>query len=247
MSLSVQSIPVLWGDTIAAGASWSLILRRGNELRIEDVEGSANVAALFYNFDCMVERYNMPDTLKAQHTAHLTKGFVLYSDMGRVLCSITDDSCGWHDPLGGCNSASTIARKYGESSYQEARNEWHRNSRDNMLQELMKYGLGTRDLGPTVNFFSKVRVDRDGGMAFVEGNSKAGDQVVLRAEMNLLVVLDTGQHPLDPNPNYAPRPVKFSISRAEKPGPDDPCRLKCRENGRGFVNTERYFLDACHD
>ena len=81
-----QSIPpILWADTIGAGASWSLILRRGNILRLEDTEGGANVAALFYNFDCPVERYNMPDTLKAQHTAHLTEGFVLYSDMGRVL------------------------------------------------------------------------------------------------------------------------------------------------------------------
>lgn len=247
MSQSVHSTPVLWGDTIAAGASWSLILRRGNELRIEDVEGGANVAALFYNFDCMVERYNMPDTLKAQHTAHLTKGFVLYSDMGRILCSITDDTCGWHDPLGGCNNSATIARKYGESSYQDARNEWYRNSQDNLLQELMKYGLGGRDLGPTVNFFSKVRVGNDGGMKFVEGNSRPGDHLVLRAEMNLLVVLDTGQHPLDPNPKYAPRPVRFSITRADRPAADDPCRLSCSENGRGFLNTERYFLGACHD
>ncbi len=91
---------VLWEDTIQAGASWSLLLRRGNQLRIEDMEGGANVAALFYNFDCMVERYNMPDTLKAQHTARtLREGFVLYSDMGRILCSITDDSVGWHDPI----------------------------------------------------------------------------------------------------------------------------------------------------
>jgi hypothetical protein len=91
----------LWEDTIQGGASWSVILRRGNSLRIEDIEGGGNVGALFYNWDCMVERYNMPDTLKAQHIAHLTSGFVLYSDMGRILASITADSCGWHDPLGG--------------------------------------------------------------------------------------------------------------------------------------------------
>ena len=66
-----MSQTILWGDTVEAGASWSLRLRRGQELRIEDSEGGANVAALFYNYEAPTERYNMPDTLKAQHTAHL--------------------------------------------------------------------------------------------------------------------------------------------------------------------------------
>ena len=79
------ALPSSSSRKVQAGASFSLILRRGRELRIEDSEGGANVAALFYNYECPVERYNMPDTLKAQHTAHLTRGFVLYSDMGRIL------------------------------------------------------------------------------------------------------------------------------------------------------------------
>jgi urea carboxylase-associated protein 2 len=233
---------VLWEDTIQAGASWSLLLRRGHELLIEDTEGGANVAALFYNYECPVERYNMPDTLKAQHTAHLTRGFVLYSDMGRILCSIADDTRGWHDPLGGHNDAHAVREKYGPSSYQKQRNAWHRNPRDNFLAELGKYGLGLRDLSPNVNFFSKVVVRNDGSMEFVRTNSRPGDRVALRAEMNLLVILDTGQHPLDPNPQYAPKPAKFSVRIAPPVAADDPCRLSRPENERGFINTERYFL-----
>src|SRR6266699_4118212 len=225
-----MSRPVLWEDTIQAGASWSLLLRRGHELRIEDCEGGANVAALFYNYECPVERYNMPDTLKAQHTAHLTKGFVLYSDMGRILCSITDDTRGWHDPLGGHNDARAVSAKYGASSYQEQRNAWHRNTRDNLLAELGKHGLGLRDLSPNVNFLSKVVVRNDGSMEFIPGNPAPGDSVTLRAEMNLLVVLDTGQHPLDPNPQYAPKSVKFSVHKAPPVAADDLCRLSRAEN-----------------
>ncbi|HVW85505.1 MAG TPA: urea amidolyase associated protein UAAP1 [Bryobacteraceae bacterium] len=232
----------LWEDTIQGGASWSLILRRGRALRLEDIEGGANVAALFYNWDCPVERYNMPDTLKAQHTAHLTEGFVLYSDMGRILCSITGDSVGWHDPLGGANNAAAVAEKYGAANYQEHRNSWHRNTFDNFLQEAAKYGLGLRDIGPHVNFFSKVVVGDDGSMQFCPGNSKARDYIELRAEMDLLVILDTGQHSLDPNPRYAPKPARFSVDLVPPAGPDDPCRLSCPENARGFINTERYFL-----
>ncbi len=232
----------LWSDTIHGGASWPLILRRGNILRLEDVSGGANAAALFYNVDCPVERYNMPDTLKAQHIAHLTAGFVLYSDMGRVLASVVADSCGWHDPLCGFNDAAAVAAKYGEVNYQAARNEWHRNTNDNFLAEAAKYGLNARDIGPSVNFFSKVVVNGDGSMRYVAGNSKPGDFVELRAEMNLLVILDTGQHPLDPNPTYDPKAVSFSVRKAEPVAEDDLCRLSRPENARGFINTERYFL-----
>src|SRR5271166_5446190 len=189
----ITESPILWEETVQPGASWSHVLKRGTSLRITDVEGEANAGALFYNYECPTERYNMPDTLKAQHTAHLTKGFVLYSDMGRILCSITDDTRGWHDPLGGHNDARAVRTKYGNSSYQEQRNQWHRNTRDNLLAELGKHGLGLRDLSPNVNFFSKVAVRDNGSMEFVS-TPTPGDTVTLRAEMNLLVILDTGQH-----------------------------------------------------
>jgi urea carboxylase-associated protein 2 len=236
---------VLWEDVIQPGASWSLLLRRGHELRIADMHDngtSANVGALFYNYECPAERYNMPDTLKAQHTAHLTQGHVLYSDMGRVLCSITDDTRGWHDPLCGHNDALAVGAKYGASSYQEHRNDWHRNTRDNFLVELGKHGLGLRDLSPNVNFFSKVVVRNNGSMEFIAANRASGDSVTLRAEMNLLVVLDTGQHPLDPNPLYAPKRAHFSVCKAPPVAADDLCRRACPENERGFINTERYFV-----
>lgn len=202
----------LWENTVPGGASSSVILRRGNSLRLEDIEGGGNAGALFYNWDCMVERYSTPDTLKAQHIAHLTAGFVLYSDRGRILASLTADSCGWHDPLGGHNDAKTVGAKYGRSTSREARNVWRRNPHDNFLIEAAQYGLGPRDIGPSVNFFSKVTVSGGGAMEFVPGNSKPGDFVELRAEMNLLVILASGRHPLDPDPNYAPKPIRFSIT-----------------------------------
>ncbi len=119
---------VLWEETIEPGATWSHVLKRGTSLRITDMQGGANVGALFYNFECPAERYNMPDTLKVQQIAYLTKGVVLYSDMGRILCSIVDDSVGWHDPLGGCSDAALVREKYGESRYQESRNQFFKNA-----------------------------------------------------------------------------------------------------------------------
>jgi urea carboxylase-associated protein 2 len=189
-----------------------------------------------------VERYNMADTLKAQHIARLTENLVLYSDMGRILCSVVGDTVGWHDPIGGCSHAALVAAQYGESRYQEARNQCHRNGRDSFLVELGKWGLGPRDLVPNVNFFSRVTVSEDGAMAFRPANSPPGSYVELRAEMNVLTVLNTCPHPLDASPTYAPKPVHLAIRRAAPPGPDDPCRLSRPENERGFTLTERYFL-----
>jgi uncharacterized protein len=233
---------VLWEETIEPGASWSHVLKRGSVLRITDPQGGANVGALFYNFECPVERYNMPDTLKAQQIARLTDGFVLYSDMGRILCSVMADTVGWHDPIGGCSNAASVDAQYGESRYQEARNGCHRNGRDSFLVELGKWGLGPRDLVPNVNFFSRVNVSDTGAMQFQPGNSTPGSYVELRAEMNVLTVFNTCPHPLDPSPQFAPKSVQLALRRGAPTGPDDPCRLSRPENARGFTLTERYFL-----
>jgi urea carboxylase-associated protein 2 len=232
----------LFEDVIEGGATWSHVLKRGTALRITAIEGRSNVGALFYNADNFSERYNMPDTLKAQHTAHLTRGNVLYSDMGRILCSVTADSLGWHDPLGGCSNAAVVTSKYGEARYQEHRNDCHKSAYDGFVIELAKYGLSPRDMTAPVNFFSKVVVSDDGHMRFAEWHASANDFVELRAEMNVLVVLNTCQHPMDPNPKYEPTAARVSVRRVDAPALDDLCRTSRPENGRGFTLTERYFM-----
>jgi urea carboxylase-associated protein 2 len=233
---------LLFEDRIQPGATWSHVLKRGTALRITDVEGGVNVGALFYNAQNPTERYNMPDTLKAQHTAHLTAGDVLFSDMGRILCSIVDDTVGWHDPLSGCSDAQLVEEKYGEARYQEHRNGFFRNAQDEFLIELAKHGLSARDVTAPVNFFSKVVVNEYGDMRFVTGHSTPGMSIELRAEMNVLIILNTCQHPLDPNPAYAPRPVALAVRAAAPVAADDQCRISRPENARGFMLTERYAL-----
>lgn len=232
----------LWEEMVPGGAHWSAVIRRGTVLRLTAQADDANVAALFYNREQPLERYNMADTLKAQHTAHLTTGFVCYSDMGRILCSIVDDSCGWHDPLCGLTDARLIDGLYGATTFQQHRNARYVGGREGMLVELGKYGLGERDLVANINFFSKVAVSDQGDMRLVSGHSKAGQHVDLRFEMDTLVLLHAGPHPLQAGGRYAPAGVKLQARRAALPGPDDVCRNRCPENARGFINTERYCL-----
>lgn len=232
---------ILFEEILPAGAMWSHVLKRGTALRITDIDGGANAGALFYNWENLTERYNMPDTLKAQHIARLTTGAVLYSDMGRILCSITDDSLGWHDPIGGCSNAAHLRRQYGDAPYQEHRNDCHKNGHDSFLLEIAKFGMDERDLVPNVNFFSKVEVRGDGSMHFIPNHTK-GAYVDLRAELNTLIVLNTCPHPMDPAPRYSPKPVLLTVKTASPAGPEDICRLSRPENGRGFTLTERYFM-----
>ncbi len=233
---------VFWDETVQGGSTWSHVLKRRTALRMLDPQGGANVGMLLYNADNPTERYNMADTLKAQHTAKLTKDHVLMSDMGRVLCSITEDTCGWHDPLGGVSNAAQVRARHGEANYQDHRNACLKNGLDSFLIELGKHGLGWRDLVPNVNFFSKVSIRTDGSMGFVMQNSAPGSYVELRAEMNVLVVLHTCPHPLDPSAAFAPKPVQLSIRHAAPVEVDDAARIQCEENTRAFILTERYFL-----
>lgn len=237
-----SSTSLLWEETLDGFAAWTHVLKRGTALQLTALGEDANLAAIFLNADLPTERLNLPDTLKAQHTARLTAGHVLFSDMGRVLLSITRDTAGWHDPLSGCDDAGAVAAKYGALDYQAARNAWHQNALDAFTNELAKQGLGPRDLMMNVNFFSKVQVDEGGAMRFVPHSAAPGSQVELRAEMNVLAILVNCQHPLDPNPEYGQSPVRVSVRRSDPVQDDDLCRVSSPEASRGFTLTERYFL-----
>lgn len=233
---------LLWEEVIPGGNHWSGLIRRGTALRITDLEGAANLSAIFYNAEDKLERYNMPDTLKAQHTAFLTTGNVCYSDMGRVMCSILEDSLGWHDTICGVTDAAMIEAHYGKTTFQTHRNGMFRSGKDGLLIELTKHDLGKRDLVANVNFFSKVIPDAAGNLSFVADYSKAGDAVDIRFDMNVLLVLSTAPHPLDEKTSYQPAAVKLSTWHAGIASTEDVCRNSCEQNQRGFVNTERYYL-----
>jgi urea carboxylase-associated protein 2 len=233
---------ILWQETLPGSSTWSHILKRGTALRLTAIDDAPNVGVILLNADNFSERMSLPDALKAQHLARLTAGVALYSDMGRILCSITEDTVGWHDPLGGCSDDAMVAAKYGLSSYQQSRNAWHQSGLDGFLIELAKYGLSARDLMMNINFFSKVEVSDEGAMHFVPNNAQAGDAVELRAEMNTLVILNSCQHPMDPSRDYTQKRVELTLKQVPAPGPDDLTRNSRAENARGFIMTERYFL-----
>jgi len=231
---------ILYEDEIPGGAHWSMLMRRGTVLRLIDQQGGANVGMLFYNPSNYLERYNAPDTLKCQHTFKLTKGHCLYSDMGRIFCSIIEDSVGWHDTVGANTTKKMVIEKWGNHSYQDYRNEWYLNGYDSFLIELAKYGMNARDMAANLNLFSKVAVNDTGDMHFSSDNSKAGDHIDLRFEMDTLVVFHTCPHALNPATEYPKKPVSYQIRKSDKVAADDYCMNTRPENRRGFENTDLY-------
>jgi hypothetical protein len=242
MTASLTLRPTLYEELVPGGGHTSFVLKRGQLLRLTDLEGGANASLLLLNAAEKSERLNLPDSLKCQHTAKLTAGHCLYSDMGRVLAAITADTCGWHDSFGGVLNAEEVREKYGSGSYQQLRNGFFRNGVDNLLVEMGKWNLGLADLLMCLNLFSKVTVDSDGCFHFQPGNAKAGDYIELYAPMDTLVVLTALQHPMDPNPVYAPKPLQLSWHKVESDGISVLCRTSRPENARGFHNTERLYI-----
>ena len=226
--------------TMPGGAHWSLRLKRGTLLRIKDIEGGANLGMMLYNPDDLSERYNAPDTLKCQHTFKLSRGHCLYSDMGRIFCSIVADSFGWHDTVCGVSNKQQVNQRWGALGYQQARNEWHLNGFDSFLVELAKYGLNRRDMASNLNWFSAVIVDDEGNLQLDTNKQQAGAEIELRFEMDTLVVMHTCPHPLSLAATYPRHPISIEMLTADPVTEDDYCLNFRPENKRGFTNNKLY-------
>jgi hypothetical protein len=235
---------ILLDEKLPGSAYWHGVIKRGNTLRVTDLEGSQGVSLICYNADAAIERLNVADTAKIQFNAFLKKGMVLYTDMGRILFSITEDTSNGHDLICGCSNAASNAAKYGEGAYNKYGESDYNNSRNNFLKALGKRGLTRKDLMPNINLFSRVAVSPNGDLSYVSGNEKPGSFVDLRAEMNVLVVLSNCPHVLHPDSVYQPKPIQITVWRSPTPAPDDLCRTANKEVIRGFINTDSLFVQA---
>lgn len=225
---AVDEQHVLHREAIPGGWYWATKIHREESLRISLAHGSSSVALVAWSLADSSERINLPDTVKLQWTTGLSRGRVIFSDMGRVMFSITEDSCGAHDCLAGGSTAATNTR-YGSRTV--------RDTRDNFIKLAMKIGLDRRDIPAALTLFAPVRVDDDGRFFWNSALLNGADYVELRAEMDMVVGFSNCPHPLDPNPVYAPNPVTVTRIAARPVPADDLCRTASAEAIRGFENN----------
>jgi len=190
-------------ETVPPGRPWTGIVRRGQVLRIVDLEGQQAVDFLCYNADDHTERYNAADTIKFAGSIYLSEGTVIYSDRDRPMFTIVADTCGRHDTLAGCCSAESNAHRYGVHGTD--------NCRDIFLEGLAGHDMDRRDIVANINLFMYVPVTGDGAIAIADGVSKPGDMVDLRAEMDCLVVVSNCPQRHNPASGFRPTPVRITI------------------------------------
>jgi urea carboxylase-associated protein 1 len=191
---------------LPAERPWSHVLKRGQSLRIIDSEGQQAVDALLYGLNDPTERYSAQDTLRVQGSAYVQLGSRLISNRGRVMATITADSCGRHDTSAGCCSCESNAVRFGEATkYQHA-------CRENFILELSKYGLTKRDIVANLNFFMNVPIDPSGNFTVVDGLSAPGNYVDLRAEIDVIAVLSNCPQINNPCNGFNPTGIRVEIS-----------------------------------
>ena len=193
---------------LPAGEYWIHVVRKGESFRIVDLEGNQAVDTLFYNADDPAEHYSAIDTIREQGNIYLSTGTVLRSDLCRPMLTITADTVGRHDTIGGaCSTESNTVR------YALDKKSMH-TCRDNFLLAVAKndhFGLTKRDIAHNINFFMNVPVTPDGGLQFADGLSAPGKYVEMVAEMNIIALISNCPQLNNPCNAYNPTPIEVLI------------------------------------
>jgi uncharacterized protein len=195
-------------EVVPAGAYWMHVVRQGETLRIVDLEGNQAVDTLFFNAGDPAEHYSASDTIREQGNLYLATDTVLQSDLCRPMLTITADTVGRHDTIGGaCSTESNTVRYALEKKAMHA-------CRDSFLLAVAEndhYGLSKRDITHNINFFMNVPVTPDGKLEFADGLSAPGKYVEMAAHMNVIVLISNCPQLNNPCNAYNPTPIEVLI------------------------------------
>lgn len=158
-------------------------LAKGASLTVIDPEGSQVSDLLAYNAQDVREVISNGRTFDYEETLHLSTGNRLWSNRSNPMLSIVEDTVRRHDFLLTPCSTATFEHFYPDKPV-------HRGCFGNLAEALEPYGIGPDDIPTAFNVFMNVPVDSESGLIAVKPPvSKAGDRIVLRAEMDLIIGL----------------------------------------------------------
>ncbi len=196
----------VYDRVIAARTPWSQIIRKGQTFSIVDLEGQQAVDTLFYAaHDFSASATTRKERSQHRGSAYIGNGTRILSNRGRLMATMIGDSVGAHDTSAGACSCEANTVRFGHHTrYMHA-------CRENFVVELAKHGMTKRDIVSNINFFMNVPILPDGELAIVDGASKPGDYVVLKAEMDVLCVISNCPQVNNPCNGFKPTPVRVMI------------------------------------
>lgn len=176
----------------------SFILKKGQRLKVVDIEGEQVSDLICYNLQDTAEYLSSGRTIDYAETIYLTKGHPFYSNRSNVMFEMVEDTVGTHDFLLTPCSAEMFRIIYGHT-------EPHRGCFGNLCEALKEYGITPDNIHTCFNIFMNVPVDGvTGKVSVLPPKSKAGDHVLLLAKMDLIIGMTSCSAGMSNNFSYKP-------------------------------------------
>lgn len=181
----------------------SFILRKGQRLKIVDIEGEQVSDLMCYNLNDKKEYLSSGRTIDYAETIFLTRSHPFYSNRSNIMFRIIEDTVGRHDFLLTPCSTDTFRIIYGHEHP-------HRGCFGNLCEALAPHGIEPDAIPITFNVFMHVTVNGDTGKVDVlPPKSQAGDYIIIEAEMDLIVGLTACS--AEQSNNYSFKPIGYAI------------------------------------
>ena len=177
-------------------------LRAGERLRVVDPMGEQVSDLTAFAADDLREWLSSGRSIDYANTIYLTTGHVLYSNRSRPMFTVVSDDVGRHDFLLTPCSLETFRIIYNHVGE-------HPSCFGNLVQNLAPFGIEPDQIPTTMNLFMNVMVAESGELTIGPPRSKAGDAIVLRAEMDLVVGLTACSAEM--SNNYSFKPIDYQI------------------------------------
>lgn len=181
----------------------AFILKKGQQLYVEDIQGEQVSDFICYNQHDTSEYLSSGRTIDYADTIFLRKGHPFYSNRSNIMFRMIEDTVGRHDFLLTPCSEDTFRIIYGHEKP-------HRGCFGNLVNALQPYGIAGDNIPVCFNIFMHVSVDGNSGKIDVlPPKSKAGDYVNLKAEMDLIVGMTACS--AEKSNNYSFKPIGYKI------------------------------------
>lgn len=187
---------------IAPKTAKSFFIKKGQRLRIIDVEGKQVGDFIAYNAENTREKLSQSRTRAYPKRLYLKVGDKIYSDKDNPMFTIAEDTCGVHDLIWEPCTRWVYKNRFGAD---------RDGCTELLAKALIDFGFPQLDPVDPFNVFMNTKIESDGRFDIIEPVSKPGDYIELIAEMNCLCALSTCPEEFGPTNGGKTTPLRVII------------------------------------